>query len=111
MIEQALEKRQILLSVVSVGEFLVAASEAETAIVDEMIVILGIISIDRAIMDQAVVFRQHVLRKSKRVLLLDCFIAATAKLRNATLLTFDRRDYPFSGIKVKEPQELHVSSL
>lgn len=109
IIHHALKQRQILLSVVSVGEFLVKATKAEVIIIDQMIASCGIVSIDRTIMDQAVILRRRLFRKTKRILFLDCFIAATAKIHKATLLTLDRHDYPFSDIAVKQPEELKLS--
>jgi len=106
LLDPAIEEKQLLLSIIAVGEFLVKATVEEEKAVDQMIAKMGVIPIDRGVMDQAVRLRKQVLRKTKRTHLLDCFIAATAKVYGATLLTFDRNDYPFRDIAVRQPEDL-----
>lgn len=110
MLDKMLEKQKVLFSVVAVAEFLVKAQDEEQKIMERMIAENSLIPIDAIIMKQAVRYRKQTLRKSRRILMLDCFIAATARIHKATLLTFDRRDYPFSDIKVRQPEEIIASS-
>lgn len=109
LLEHAIETRTIGFSVISSAEFLIRATEKETALFNQVIEKAGVISIDLTIMEKAVDYRKAALTKTKRILLLDCFIAATAKLHNATLLTYDKRDYPFTGVTVKTPEEIAAS--
>jgi len=106
LVDRAIEEKQILLSIIPIAEFLVKASSEEEAIIEQIIAMIGFIPLDQVIMNQTVVFRRQALRKTKRSHLLDCFIAATAKIHNATLVTFDRGDYPFRGLKVCQPEDL-----
>lgn len=41
--------------------------------------------------------------KTKRVHLLDCFLAAQAKINKLTLVTNNRSDFPMTDIKVVTP--------
>lgn len=106
LLESFISKKQVIFSVTSVAEFLVKARPVEKDIIDDYLKEFGSVPIDEEIMYQAVIYRKATLTKTKRVLLLDCFIAATAKIHKATLLTFDRGDYPFSDISVKTPIEI-----
>lgn len=106
LLDNNISKQKIIFSVVSIAEFLVKALPEEKDIMEGFLRDFGCISVDEKIMEQAVLYRQQALQKSKRSHLLDCFIAATAKVHQAILLTFDRRDYPFRDISVKQPEEL-----
>lgn len=101
--------KKIIFSIVAVAEFLVGATEEEAKILAEMMKKNKLIPLDKNIMEQAVSYRKKTLQKTKRAHLLDCFIAATAKFYNATLVTLDSSDYPFSDLTVKQPEELRFS--
>lgn len=103
LLDHAIEEKQLLLSVIAVCELLVKATVEEESAVTQLIDKLGIIPVDRIIMDQAVILRRQALRKTKRSHLLDCIIAATANVHNAVLLTLDKRDYPFPNLVIREP--------
>lgn len=101
-----IRQRTILFSVICVSEFLVKARPQEINILKKLITSLKLIPIDQPIMEQAVVYRKRVVKKSKRVYLLDCFIAATAKVHRAILVTANPSDFPFKDIQVKQPQDI-----
>lgn len=105
LLNNAILNRKLMLSVIVVAEFLVKADEIDAATFRQLIERIGIKEITREIMEQAVTYRKQTLRKSKRAHLLDCFIAATAKVHKAILLTLDRRDYPFRDLSVRQPEE------
>lgn len=106
LLDKAILNKKIVLSIIVVAEFLVKANEIDAVVFRQLIGQIGIKEITREIMEQAIIFRKQSLQKSKRIHLLDCFIAATAKVHKATLLTFDRHDYPFRNLSVKQPEEL-----
>jgi len=109
LLDKMLEKQNVLFSVVAVAEFLVKAKPVESDFFLQIVDEIGIVPIDKEVMKQAILYRKSTLQKTKKSHLLDCFIAATAKIHKATLLTLDRHDYPFSDITVKQPEELMVS--
>ena len=55
---------------------------------------------DETVAEIAAQYRQQFRRKEKQVYLIDCLIAATAKLYNLTLVTKNTKDYPMKDIKV-----------
>lgn len=104
--EQSLRNQSVLISIVTAAEFLIRATEKETRLFRQLLEQQRVIAVDTAVMEKAVEYRKMALRKTKRVLLLDCFVAASAYLHNATLLTYDTRDYPFSDLTIQKPEAL-----
>lgn len=103
--DREINKKSVVFSVIAIAEFLIKATAEESNIVTQMAEQTGIIPVDQAVMLQAVRYRKMAMKKHKRVHLLDCFIAASAKLHQAILLTYDRRDYPFKDLQIKQPGE------
>src|SRR3989344_3312042 len=101
LLEAYISDRKIILSIVVISEFLVKATIKEEKILREFAKLAPVRNVDWEIADEAVKLRRETLRKTN-IHMLDCFIAATAKISKATLLTFDRRDFPFKGLKLKE---------
>lgn len=87
------------LSVVSISEFLVRALPTEVEGLTQLIQVLGYISIDLSLAKRASELRRQVLRRKSRVLLLDCFLAATAIEHRYQLATLNRKDFPFPELK------------
>ncbi|MBI4991550.1 PIN domain-containing protein [Candidatus Gottesmanbacteria bacterium] len=108
LLNEALLHKKLVFSVIAVAEFLAKANKEATTTMNHFVDEIGIKEITREIMEQAVTYRKQTLQKSKRAHLLDCFIAATAKVHKATLLTFDHRDYPFPDLSVKQPEEISL---
>lgn len=104
IIERSISDKTLVLSIICVAEFLVKATTEEQKILENIMSKLGVIVIDQPVMKQAVLYRKQALQKSKRVYLLDCFIAATAKVYGVSILTQDKTDYPFSDLIVIEPK-------
>lgn len=106
LVKKAIASRRILFSIVSTGEFLIKASPKENQIMNKILDEFGVVEINREIMNQAVIYRKYTEKKTKKVYLLDCFIAASAKIKQATLITENTGDYPFIDIQVLSPKEL-----
>jgi len=101
-LEKAIAKKQIYLSVIAIGEFLSQASdEAETKF-NALIARFPILTVDLETAKLAAEYR-NLSFKTKRVHLLDCFLAAQAKLNNLTLVTNNKSDFPMKDIKVITP--------
>lgn len=99
---KAISKNKLFISVAVVAEFL-AKAEGEGRIsfltLMEKFPILGI---DREVAEVAAEYRKLSL-KTKRVLMIDCFLAAQAKINHLTLVTGDKTDFPMKDIKVISP--------
>ena len=65
-------------------------NQAEQDLIDELFTNLEIVEINRAIADQAIIYRKN---KSKKIKLPDAIILATAKYLNADLLTENWKDF------------------
>lgn len=87
------------LSAVSISEFLVGALPQEAAGLDQLLQVLDYFPVDLPIAKRASELRRQVLRRKSRVLLLDCFLAATAISHDCVLATTNRRDFPFPELK------------
>lgn len=104
--EQALRNQIVLISIVTASEFLIRATEEETRLFRQLFHEQEVLPVDMEVMEKTVEYRKLALRKTKRVLLLDCFVAASAYLHNATLLTYDTHDYPFPDLTIRKPEAL-----
>lgn len=93
---------EVGISAIVAAEFLVRARKKEAKAFEELVSLSGLLSVDWDVVREAVRLRRLVLRRSKRIVILDCMIAATAKVSRATLWTFDKRDFPFRGVKVRQ---------
>ena len=93
---------EVGISAIVAAEFLVRARKSEVKAFEELVGLSGVLSIDWDVVREAVRLRRQVLRRSKRIIMLDCMIAATAKVNGASLWTFDKRDFPFQGVQVLE---------
>lgn len=96
-------KRSIVISVVAIAEFLVNATEEQEERFDNLIKEFKTLEIDEQTARIAAKYRKHYSRKSKRIFLIDCFLAAQAKVHNLILVTNNRSDFPMKDIKIFVP--------
>jgi len=92
---------ELVVSVVVMAEFLVGATKRERQEFEALVGEIGVIDVNWQIASLAADLRRKFLRKKKKVLLLDCLVAATAKLVGAELWTLDRKDFNFALVKMK----------
>lgn len=104
-VRQWIESGSIALSAVSIGEIISKASKEEMEKLDLLVSKYGVLPIDDVVARIAGNYRKEFSRKEKRVFLMDCFIAATAKLYNLKLATRNVRDFPMKDIEVINPSE------
>lgn len=97
--------RSIKISVVVVAEFLVKATEEQIERFNSILKEFGTLSIDEETARIAADYRKQFIRKSKRVFLLDCFLAAQARIHDHILVTNNFSDFPFEDIKTVFPQK------
>ena len=99
---KAISQNKLVISVVAMGEFLAKAdSEVELGFL-RLVERFKVLSIDQVVAKIAGEYRKESF-KTKKAHLLDCFLAAQAKLNNLTLVTNDKSDFPMKDIKVITP--------
>ena len=102
-LKKHLVKKNIAISVVVIGELYGKANDEEKNAIGQLILELGCLPIDEKIARIAGEYRKQFLRKTKRVFLLDCFLAAQAKINDLTIVTNNKADFPMKDIKVISP--------
>lgn len=98
----AIKKGQVVISVVAVGEFLAQATTEEEKSFEGLLSELDILPVSLEVARMAAKYRKQSL-KNKKVYMLDCFLAAQAKLYNLTLVTQNKADFPMKDIKIISP--------
>lgn len=101
-LNKAIQKKQIMISVVVAAEFLTKAVLAEQEAFQRLLSEFAILNIDLASAKVAAEYRKTSF-KTKRVHLLDCFLAAQAKINNLVLVTNNKTDFPMKDIKIISP--------
>lgn len=102
-LKKAILKKQLYLSVISVGEFLSQPSKEEEKKFNQLILKFPVLPINLEAAKVAALCRKKFLKK-KRIQLLDYFLAAQAKINNLTLVTHNLADFPMKDIKVISPK-------
>ncbi|PIZ63994.1 hypothetical protein CO051_02705 [Candidatus Roizmanbacteria bacterium CG_4_9_14_0_2_um_filter_39_13] len=100
-----LSQKQLALSILTVAEFLAGATKQEKAMLDDLLSTATLYTIDYTIARTAAYYREMYARKHKRVFLIDCLIAATAKVHNLTLVTNNAKDFPMKDIYILDPRK------
>lgn len=95
----AIKKKQIMISSVVAGEFLAKANTEEEQSFEGLLSQFNIIPVSLEVARVAAKYRKDSL-KNKRVQMLDCFLAAQAKLHNLTLVTHNKADFSMKDIKI-----------
>lgn len=98
-----IEAGQIAVSTVSIGEIVSKASQSEKEKLRLLVSKFGALPVDQVVAEIAGNYRHQFSRKQKKAYLLDCFIAATAKLYNLKLVTRNIKDYPMEDIEIFDP--------
>lgn len=98
----AIKKGQVMISTVVVGEFLAKADAREEKSFERLLSQFNVVSVNLEVARLAAKYRKESL-KNKRIHMLDCFLAAQAKLNNLTLVTNNKTDFPMRDIKVIAP--------
>ncbi len=101
-LKKAIAQKQVYISAISVGEFLSQASEEAESKFNNLIKESPVLVVDTETAKVAAVYRKKFL-KTRRIQLLDYFLAAQAKLNDLTLVTRNKSDFPMRDIKVIVP--------
>lgn len=99
----AITKAQLSISAVVVGEFLAKADGGEKRGFLQLMDVFEVLPVDREVAMVAAEYRKRMILKTKRVVMIDCFLAAQAKLNNLTLVTKNTSDFPMKDIKIIKP--------
>lgn len=102
LLKKAIQNNKLVISSVVIGEFLSKVTEQEAESFYVLVDIFKVLSIDKEVAMVAAEYRKTSL-KTKRIHLLDCFLAAQAKLDKLTLVTNNKSDFPMTDIKVITP--------
>lgn len=101
-LKKAIEKNRLLVSVVVIGEFLSKVREQDVEAFDRLVNSFKVLPIDQKVARIGAKLRWESL-KTKRAYLMDCFLAAQAKIHNLTLVTNNKADFPMKDIKIISP--------
>jgi len=105
LVESWIKEGVIAMSVVTVAEILSKANKREKEKLSLLTNKFGAFSIDITLAEIAGNYRKEFSRKKTRVYLLDCFVAATAKLYNLKLVTKNVKDYPMKDVEIIDPRD------
>lgn len=108
-LKEAVEEDTITISVVVIAEFYGKATTKEKRVFDKLISKFEVISIDQETAKIAGLYRKQFQRKTKQGFLLDCFLAAQAKVHNFVLVTNNRVDFPMKDISIISPSAVTSS--
>ncbi len=102
-LKQLIIQNKLSLSVIVIAEFYPKALEKEIMAFGKMTQMASVIEINAEIAQIAGEYRKQFLKKTGRTILLDCFLAAQAKVHHLTLVTNNRADFPMKDIKIISP--------
>jgi predicted nucleic acid-binding protein len=103
--KQAISKNALVFSVIVIAEFLTKASQREQGVLNDFLQTFSALAIDERVARKAGKYRSDA-GKSKRIHLLDFFLAAQAHQHGYTLVTNNTKDFPMKDIRVVRPGEV-----
>ncbi len=103
LVKNWMREGNIAISVITIAEFLANANKDEKEKLSLILTRFAPLPVEQTLAEIAASYRKEFYRKTKKVYLVDCLIAATAKLYNLTLVTKDTKDYPMKDIKIIKP--------
>ena len=103
-LEKAVKENQLYISPIVIAEFLAGPRETEKAKEKFYFLVnmFEVLPVDKEVARIAAGYRKESL-KTKRVHLLDCFLAAQTKLKDLVLVTNNKSDFPMKDIKILAP--------
>jgi predicted nucleic acid-binding protein len=102
-LKKLLNDDQLFISPIVIAEYLAKCPSDEEIYLKNFIELGTVIPIDREISFLAGTYRRQFSNKTKKTYLADCFLAATCKVHNLTLVTNNVKDYPMKDIKIIKP--------
>lgn len=102
-LKKNINRGNLVISVVVIGEFFAKSNPVEEDAFNNLLAKFKILDVDENIAREAGLYRREMVKKTKKVLLLDCFLVAQAKLNHLILATGDKADFPMKDIKIISP--------
>lgn len=103
-LEKLIISDQPHLSVIAIAEVLAGTNAFEARDLKELCHVSKIEDVNQEIAEIAASYRRQFSRKTKKVYLLDCLLAATCKVSGLTLVTLNASDYPMKDIQIVKPK-------
>ena len=100
-IESLIKENKLVISSVVIAEFLAGSLKNEELPMRQLMDKFEILPVDALVAEKAGEYKKKYSQKTKKVWLVDCFMAATCKVFGATLITSNRNDYPMDDIDIK----------
>lgn len=97
-----IESNNLMLSSIVVAEFLSNATSSEEHAVKLLMDEFPVLPVDKEVALEAALYRKKYLKKKRKIALPDCLIAATCKVHNCILATFNISDYPMKDIHITD---------
>lgn len=102
-LQKIIKQGKICISAIVMAEFLAKASEKEANIFEQLVSRFGVLEVNAGVARISAEYRKQLSQKSRRNILIDCLLAAQAKVHNLTLVTNNKSDFPMKDIKVISP--------
>ena len=102
-ISSHIKKKELIISVIVLAEYQTKSTKLQQQVFNTLVMALGTVGVDERVARVAGEYRKQFVKRSKRVLLLDCFLAAQAKLHKYTLVTNNISDFPIKDIEIITP--------
>lgn len=102
-LQKIIKQGKICISAVVMAEFLAKASAGEAKLFEQLVSQFGVLKVDEEVARMSAEYRKQLSQKSKRTILIDCFLAAQAKVHGLTLVTNNKSDFPMKDIKIISP--------
>lgn len=100
---KVISSNNLYISVITIAEILAGAPDQEVKDLHELLSASNVVVANQEVAAIAGNYRRQFSRKTKKVYLMDCFIAASCKSQNLTLITNDKKDFPMKDIKIISP--------
>lgn len=102
LLNNIIQAESLFISAVVVAEVLSQANVSELTSLEKLLKIFPVLIIDENTARLAAKYRKESF-KTKRVHMLDCFLAAQAKLNNLVLVTNNKADFPMEDVRIMIP--------
>ncbi len=102
-LQKAISRKKLAISTIVIGEFYSLSSDEENLKFERILKQFPVLIVDEEVSKIAGEYRKQFLRKSKRIFLLDCLVAAQAKIHGLKVVTNNMKDFPMRDIKIISP--------
>lgn len=111
ILKPAIINNELYLSPIVVAEVLSKATPLEQEQLKDLIKASHVSEVNLEVGEIAGKYRSQFSRKTSKVYLVDCLLAATCKVHNLTMATNNAKDYPMKDIKILNPALQITGSL